>query len=245
VSTTDPYGAAARAYDLFYRDKDYAQEVDEITALVEARVHGARSVLDVGCGTGAHLEHLAARYEKAEGIEPSARMIEEATIARPGLLVYPGDMRTFQLRDRYDLVTCLFSAIGYMTTLDDLHLAVANMAAHLQDPGLLVVEGWVERDAWDDDHRATAQAATAPDIVATRVIFSGREGDVSTLDMHYVLATIDGVEEVREVHRLGLFTPEQYRDAFVAAGLAYERVDGLSGRGVHLGLNGAGRTGAA
>ncbi|HEY7105445.1 MAG TPA: class I SAM-dependent methyltransferase [Acidimicrobiia bacterium] len=238
MSSTDPYGAAARAYDLFYRTKDYAGEVDEIVELVDARVPGAQSVLDVGCGTGAHLEHLATRYERAEGIEASPRMIEEATIARPGLLVYPGDMRTFRVRDRYDVVTCLFSAIGYMTTVEDLDHAIANMAEHLREPGLLVVEGWVERDHWDEHHRAVAQAEIADDIVATRVILSGRDGDVSTLDMHYVFATLDGVTDVQERHRLGLFTPAQYRAAFVAAGLAYERVDGLSGRGVHLGVKG-------
>ena len=67
-----PYNAAARAYDLFYRDKDYEGEVDELVGIVEARRPGARSVLDVGCGTGAHLEWLARRYERAEGIEPSS-----------------------------------------------------------------------------------------------------------------------------------------------------------------------------
>ena len=238
MSATDPYGAAARAYDLFYRSKDYAAEVDELAAIVDARVPGARAVLDVGCGTGAHLEHLAVRYERAEGIEPSARMIEEATISRPGLLIYPGDMRTFRLRDRYDVVACLFSAIGYMTSVDDLTRAVVNMAEHLNDPGLLVVEGWVESGAWEGS-LARAQAETADDVVAARVILSGREGDVSTLEMHYLVATVDGIEHVREMHRLGLFTAEQYRNAFLAAGLAYERVDGLSGRGVHLGVKSA------
>ena len=244
VSATEPYGDAARAYDLFYRTKDYAAEVDEIVSLVEARVPDASSVLDIGCGTGAHLEHLAKRYERAEGIEPSARMIEEATIVRPGLLVYPGDMRTFRLRQRYDVVTCLFSAIGYMTTVDDLALAIANMGEHLREPGLLVVEAWVEPDAWQTP-RVTAQAETADDIVAVRVIVSGREGDVSTLEMQYLMATVDGVEHVREVHRMGLFTEEQYRDAFTAAGLAYERADGLTGRGLHLGLKGTRSTSVA
>jgi SAM-dependent methyltransferase len=231
----EPYGSAARAYDLFYRQKDYRAEVDEILLLVEARRPGAASLLDVGCGTGAHLVCFAEHFERAEGIEPSARMIEEATIARPGLLVYPGDMRTFALRDRYDVVTCLFSAIGYMTTFDDLCTAVRNMAGHLTPGGVLVVEGWVERDAWQES-RASARAEVADDLVATRVILSGREGDVSTLEMHYLLATRDGIEHVQEVHRMGLFTGEQYRAAFEAGGLRYERVDGLSGRGVHVGV---------
>jgi SAM-dependent methyltransferase len=232
----EPYRRAAAAYDLFYRGKDYPREVDEIVELVEARRPGARSLLDVGCGTGAHLAAFAAQYERAEGIEPSARMIEEATIARPGLVILPGDMRTFRHGDRFDVVTCLFSAIGYMTTDADLRGAVANMASHLEPGGVLVVEGWVEREAWAAGQRASAQTAVDDDLVAARVILSELDGDVTVLEMHYLLATVDGVEHVTEVHRMGLFTRAQYREAFEAAGLRYERVDGLSGRGVHVGV---------
>lgn len=231
----EPYTAAARAYDIFYRDKDYRGETDEVAAIVEARRPGATSVLDVGCGTGGHLEWFARRYEQAVGIEASARMVEEATIARDGLLVLPGDMRTFALRERFDVVTCLFSAIGYMTSVADLERAVANMAAHLTPGGVLVVEGWVSPDAWIVG-RASADAAVAPDLAVARVVVSDRDGDVSTVHMHYVLATVDGVERVDEVHRLGLFDDDQYRAAFEAAGLRYERCDGLTGRGLHVGV---------
>ena len=232
----EPYRRAAHAYDLFYQDKDYRGEVEEIAGLVEAHRPGARSVLDVGCGTGAHLEWFAQRYERAEGIEPSARMIEEATIARPGLLIYPGDMRTFRHGGRFDVVTSLFSAIGYMTTIDDLHRAVRNMAAHLTEGGVLVVEGWVEPDTWKGS-RASSQAVVGDEVVAARVVVSGREGEVSTIEMHYLLATVDGVEHIEEVHRMGLFTGDQYRAAVEAAGLRYERADGLTGRGIHMGIS--------
>jgi SAM-dependent methyltransferase len=233
----EPYTATARAYDVLYRDKDYRGEVDEIVSLVEARRPGATSVLDVGCGTGAHLEWLARRYERAAGIEASARMIEEATIAREGLLVLPGDMRTFALRERFDVVTCLFSAIGYMVTERDFQRAVANMASHLTPGGVLVVEGWVAPADWVSG-RVSADAAVADDLAVARVVVSDRDGDVSVVHMHYILATVDGVERVDEVHRLGLFDEAQYRAAFEATGLSYERCDGLTGRGLYLGIGG-------
>lgn len=57
-------------------------------------------------------------------------------------------MRSFDLGRRFDAVTCLFRSIGYMPTVEDLSAAVATMARHLVDGGVLVVDGWVRPDAW-------------------------------------------------------------------------------------------------
>lgn len=61
-------------------------------------------------------------------------------------------------------------------------------------------------------------------------------GTVSTLDMHYLVVTPQGVESFRERHDMGLFTQTDYERAFIDAGLAvsYDPV-GLMGRGLYLG----------
>src|SRR5438132_6970452 len=62
------YARSARIYDLLYtgtRIKDYAAEADVLHAIIQ-RVHpDARTLLDVACGTGAHLAFLRERYEVA------------------------------------------------------------------------------------------------------------------------------------------------------------------------------------
>ena len=45
----------AEFYDLFYDEKDYAGEAARVRELVAARYAGARTLLDVACGTGRHL----------------------------------------------------------------------------------------------------------------------------------------------------------------------------------------------
>jgi hypothetical protein len=59
---------------------------------------------------------------------------------------------------------------------------------------------------------------------------------VSTIDFAYSVGTPAGVEQFTEHHELGLFTDEEYRGAFAAAGLAVEHdAEGLMGRGLYLG----------
>ena len=87
--TDEPFSASAIVHDLLYESagKNYELEADELHALIRARRPGAASLLDVACGTGAHLEHLHRHYEVA-GVDMSRSMLEVARNRLPG--VAPG-----------------------------------------------------------------------------------------------------------------------------------------------------------
>ena len=67
-----------------------------------------------------------------------------------------------------------------------------------------------------------------------RVTLSGlRDERISTTEMHYVVATPAGVEHFVEHHELYLFTNDEMRSAFEAAGLTVDYdAAGPTGRGL-------------
>ncbi|MFL5790254.1 MAG: class I SAM-dependent methyltransferase [Actinomycetota bacterium] len=212
-------------YDLVYSFKDYDAEARDLVSLIRERNPGASSLLDVACGTGKHLELLRAEFPDVGGVDLDDGLLAIARERLPDVPLVNADMRTFGLGRTFDVVTCLFSAVGYLRDADELARATGRMAAHLAPGGVLVVDGWVRPDAWWPGTNVTALAETAGDVAVSRVVRSWRDGERTVLDMRYLIATADdGFEQEQELHELTLFTDEEYRAAFVAASLTPEVV---------------------
>jgi SAM-dependent methyltransferase len=228
------FAGTARYYDRIYAFKDYVGEVEKILSIVERELQtDGRQLLDVACGTGLHLEQFKGRFE-AEGLDLSPELLEIARERNPGLLFHRADMRTFALDARYDLVTCLFSSIGYMVTLDDLHRAIGRMADHLVSGGLLLVEPWLTPEMWKPN-TVHALFIEEPELKIARIKTSLSEGRLSIFDLHHLIGTPEGTEHVVEHHELGLYTVEEMIDAFRAAGLDVQHdPEGLTGRGLYV-----------
>jgi len=228
------YAKTAQYYDRIYDFKDYAAEAAKLLEFIDRHQStGGRRLLDVACGTGLHLEHLK-RHADAEGLDLEPELLRIARERNPELTFHEGDMRTFSVEARYDTITCLFSSIGYMTTVEDLHRAIACMAGHLVPGGLLLIEPWFTPEQWMPN-TVHAELVDEPDLKIARVNTSLMDGRVSIVDLHHLIATPQETTHVVEKHRLGLYTVEEMTTAFAAADLAVEYDgEGLIGRGLYI-----------
>lgn len=215
------YGKVARIYDLLYTGtgiKDYPAEADALHALIQEASPHARTLLDVACGTGAHLELLRRWYE-VEGADISPEMLEVAKSRLPGVPLHVADMRTLDLGKKFDAVTCLFSAIGYITEPAEMRSSIQHMANHVAPGGVLIVDGWMRPDQWTDNYRSSPDIASNDSTVVVRVGVSRRNGAITELDLHHLVRDASGIEYFVEQHQLALVPSADYVAAFEAAGL--------------------------
>jgi ubiquinone/menaquinone biosynthesis C-methylase UbiE len=228
------FDKTAEFYDEIYSFKDYQKEAENLHELIQKhKLSPGSALLDVACGTGQHIAHLAPHYSAA-GLDLDAALLGVAEKRNPDTPFYQGDMSDFSLDQSFDVVTCLFSSIGYMKTIPHMTGAIANMARHLVPGGLLIIEPWLTPETWKED-TIHALFIDQPELKIARMNISETRDGLSVLDMHYLIATRDGIEHFIEYHELGLFTHEEYETAFRVASLEpifYK--EGLSGRGLYL-----------
>ena len=231
------FSKSAQYYDDIYgsADKDYSAETNKIHKFIQKHKHTAgNTLLDVACGTGVHAGALS-KYYKVEGLDLDANMLKVAKKKHLKIRFHQGNMINFDLDRQFDIVTCLFSSIGYVKTKTNLHKAVKNMTKHLLPGGVLIVEPWFTPEQWHPG-RVYALRVDKPDVKIIRMSHSGQRGKVSVVEFQYLFGTSKGIEHQVEIHEFGLFSHEDYMEAFHTAGLSvvYDK-KGLEGRGLYIG----------
>lgn len=229
------YKKSAEFYDALYHFKNYKEASEKLRNIIYRFNPKAKTLLDTACGTGKHIEYLR-EYFDAEGLDINEDLLNIAKQRCPEILFHLQSMIDFDLRKKYDVVTCLFSSIAYVKSVDNLFSAVSCMAEHLNPGGLLIIEPWFSRDTfWTD--RVTVNHYDGKDLKITWMYTPKAENDLSILEINYLVGTPAEVTYFKERHELGLFDDSQYRSAMEKTGLKIEYdKDGLFGRGMYIGI---------
>jgi SAM-dependent methyltransferase len=229
------FTASAEYYDHLYSTlKDYASDAAQMTGLLRRVRPGCRTVLDAGCGTGEHARLLANEGFEVDGLDLDPAFVRIASLKHPAGRFVEADMSDFRLSRRYDAVLCLFSAIGYLETLDRVRRAVRCFREHLTPGGVMIVEPWFAPGAMNPD-RVVRNTVDAGDVQVTRVSRVEIEGRLSRLFFDYEITDGAGTRHASEIHVLGLFTHEELLSTFRDAGFTVEFDPvGLTDRGLYI-----------
>lgn len=151
----------------FY-DIDNPWDTDKDYCLALAR--DAKSVLDLGCGTG-ELAAALARNRRVTGVEPAAAMLDHARWRKGAEYVrwVEADARSVRLDETFDLVVMTGHAFQCLFTMADQVALCETIAAHLAPGGTFIfdsrnpaVEEWKE---WTPE--ATRRTIEVPDLGQT------------------------------------------------------------------------------
>src|SRR6202035_2181912 len=116
----------------------------------------ASSLLELGCGTGAVLHGLSAVTSLA-GMDISSNMLDIARARLPGVQFIHGDISSFDLERKFDVIVCTYDVLNHLAEFDRWISCFACTGKHLAEGGLFIFDintaGHLDRGA-----RARSQA---------------------------------------------------------------------------------------
>jgi SAM-dependent methyltransferase len=139
--TADPlatYDVLAPHYDAVTGDGE--AEAALIRDIVGRRCPPARTLLDVGCGTGGVTVPLARSYQ-VSGLDIAPGMLAVAREKLPATVpLHLADMSSFELGTRFDAIACAYQGVNHLLSFPAWNGFFACAARHLNPGGVFVFD---------------------------------------------------------------------------------------------------------
>ena len=131
------YDVLAQYYDEIMGDRQ--DEVNHIINLIDRYNPKAKSLLELGSGTGSILVGLSSRFE-VSGIEKSPEMLKLSQLKLPKSTFLLGDMAAVSTSRKYDVIICIFDSINHLPNFGAWQEMFQNAAAHLNTGGIFIFD---------------------------------------------------------------------------------------------------------
>lgn len=100
----------------------------------------ARTWLDLCCGNGALLKHACTAGFEAVGVDLSPHQLAFARKNAPRAELLRADARSLALGRQFDVASCTFDSLNYITNKRDLARVFANVRRHLNPGGVFLFD---------------------------------------------------------------------------------------------------------
>jgi SAM-dependent methyltransferase len=149
-------GSREHYADAALYDYEYRRRRADITFYRELAKRRGGPILDLGCGSGRAAIPLARDGHHVFGIDQSpgmlaklrARIADLPTAAAARIQVASGNLCTFDVPGKYNLVIAAFNVLEHLYTRGELAACLARVAAHLAPGGAFVFDVQMPDLAW-------------------------------------------------------------------------------------------------
>jgi len=131
------YEIFGKFYDAVMGDRSEAAE--RLKELIRETKPNAKTVLELGCGTGSMLSHLQDSYQ-VSGLDISSRMLSIARKKVSRAKLFRQDMVDFGINERFDVIFCVFDSINHVRRFSDWKKVFVRVRRHLSAGGCFIFD---------------------------------------------------------------------------------------------------------
>lgn len=146
-----PYSKLAYIYDDVMSHVDYSHWAKYIQKIIKKWHPAAHRVLDISCGTGSLLAKFDSKQFRRFGFDFSFDMINQATQkpdhAMRQVVLWCGNMKAFQVKQKMDVMVCLYDSINYLLTIDEWNHCFDCVFNNINDQGIFIFDICTEKNS--------------------------------------------------------------------------------------------------
>jgi len=200
----------AKYYDKIYADKNYKEEVKFIKwAIKKYKKSMDKKLLDVACGTGNHAILLKGNYSVL-GIDISNEMLKIAQKKVKGVKFVIGDMKKLNLKQKFDVIICMFSSINYNTNYEELEKTLRNFYKHLQKGGIVIFDVGFNKESWKEGY-IIIKTVVDKNLKIVRISQSRSKNSIFNLNFIFLIKEKGKFDFDIDQHKLGIFETNKVR----------------------------------
>lgn len=200
----------AEYYNLLYKDKNYLKEAEYVEKLFLKSNPNAKTILDLGCGSGRHAYEFYRKGYKVTGVDISEGMLDLAKNLPPNDINFSfGDVRDVNLDQKFDVVVSLFHVLSYQQTNQDVIDFFSTAKKHLNPGGVFICDCWYGPGVLTEMPTVRKKELENENVKITRIAEPEIHFNSNIVDVNYSLIIVDRrtsiASEIKETHRMRYF----------------------------------------
>ncbi len=212
------FGEFAKYYDLIHEKKNYQKESAYINGLIQNYNSGAKTILDIGCGTGNYAFAMQELGYQVNGVDSSSDMIQIAngklskskyTSSSPSFSC--GRMEDYDCQKKFDAVICLFFSLCYQTTDDLIFKSLSRFKDQIKDNGILIFDFWHKDGVLSQKPELKIQNYSTEDLEITKLVQPKLDVSFDCVGIDYTFYLENKKNEIskfKEFHNLRYLKPK-------------------------------------
>ncbi len=188
-----------------YAHRNQQQAIQQVNVLLNAiQLKPSSSILDIGCGTGRHLNFLLERGFDAWGMDLSLDLLK---LVEKKHRIVRADMNQIPFRlNHFEMVTSFFSSFGYFKTKEQDLVLLQTMKDLVKFKGWLfldlahkdfVISSLVSQDEKNEKGYHILQKRSMKESVVTKdIIVTDAQGKVQTYQENLRLYSLEEMEKI-------------------------------------------------
>ena len=202
------YKNFAEYYDKIYKNMDYDGESEFIKwAVDEHKTSENNHLIDVACGTGTHAQKLTESF-KITGVDISPEMLKIARDKVPEAVFILGDMKNLNTKTKFDVLTCIFSAIHYNKNIKELKETLINFYNQLNSGGILIFDLSLNNNNWIEG-LVSVDTVVEEDLKIARICQSRLKDGIFNANFVFLVKDHGKLDFDIDEHELGVFDVEE------------------------------------